>query len=56
MQPRMAYKYAPKDSSMTDLINANAQSHYQFNGRRSSGKMSKDDVVSMYGRRAKSIV
>lgn len=57
MQPRMAYKYAPKEASMTDLINANAQSHYQFNGRRSSGKFgSKDDVMSMYGRRAKSIV
>ena len=36
MQPRMAYKYAPRENSSSDLIAMQAQSSYAFSGRKSS--------------------
>ena len=33
MQPRMAYKYAPRENSTSELINLQAQSQYAFSGR-----------------------
>ena len=58
MQPRMAYKYAPRESSTTELINMNAQSQYAFSGRKASnGAVGRQEVLNMYqkNRRAKSI-
>jgi hypothetical protein len=36
MQPRMAYKYAPRENSTSDLMNLQAASVYGFSGKRSS--------------------
>jgi len=36
MQPRMAYKYAPRDQSTSDLIALQASSNYAFSGRKDS--------------------
>lgn len=36
MQPRMAYKYAPRENSTSELLNLQAQSQYAFSGRKGS--------------------
>ena len=36
MQPRMAYKYAPRENSSSELIAMQAQSQYAFSGRKTS--------------------
>ena len=57
MQPRLAYKYAPRENSTTDLINMQAQSQYAFSGRKQSnpGQLGQQEAVNIYNRRAKSI-
>ena len=47
MQPRMAYKYAPRENSTSDLINLQAQSSYQFRaGQGYGGSTSKTGFAS----------
>ena len=36
MQPRMAYKYAPKEQSTSNLLALQAQSSYAYSGRKSN--------------------
>ena len=58
MQPRMAYKYAPRENSTTDLINLQAQSTYAFSGQRlSSGgrPFGQTEAINIYNKRSKSI-
>ena len=55
MQPRMAYKYGPRDQSTGNLINMAAQSTYAFSGRKESN-MGRTDALNLYNRRSKSIV
>ena len=54
MQPRMAYKYAPRENSTSDLIAMQAQSTYAFSGRKAS-QVDRDQAMNLYNRRAKSI-
>ncbi len=54
MQPRQAYKYAPRDSSTSDLIQMQAQSTYAFSGRKGS-QMNNESAAKLYSRRTKSI-
>jgi len=54
MQPRMAYKYAPREQSSSDLLSMNAQSLYAFSGRKDSN-MGRSDAIHLYNRRSKSI-
>jgi len=55
MQPRMAYKYAPRENSSSELINMQAQSQYAFSGRKSSNFVNDASAISLYNRRTKSI-
>ena len=55
MQPRMAYKYAPREQSTGNLLNMQAQSQYAFSGRNNS-TITRNDAVNTYNRRSKSIV
>ena len=50
----MAYKYAPRENSTSDLIAMQAQSQYAFNGRKGS-TVDRDQAINLYNRRAKSI-
>mmetsp|Transcript_11290 Transcript_11290/g.15202 ORF Transcript_11290/g.15202 Transcript_11290/m.15202 type:complete len:116 (+) Transcript_11290:875-1222(+) len=54
MQPRMAYKYAPREASTSELLNLQAQSQYAFSGRKGS-HVNQESAVNLYNRRAKSI-
>ncbi len=54
MQPRMAYKYAPRDNSSSELIAMQAQSQYAFSGRKASN-IDREQAMNLYNRRAKSI-
>lgn len=54
MQPRMAYKYAPRENSTSELLNMAATSQYAFSGRKGSN-VANDSAVNLYNRRAQSI-
>ena len=54
LQPRMAYKYAPRENSTSELLNLQATSQYAFSGRKGS-QINKESAVNLYNRRAKSI-
>ena len=54
MQPRMAYKYAPRENSSSELIAMQAQSQYAFSGRKTSN-IDREQALNLYNRRAKSI-
>ena len=54
MQPRMAYKYSPKEQSTSNLLAMQAKSSYAFSGRKNSN-VDRDHAMSIYNRRAKSI-
>ena len=54
MQPRMAYKYAPRENSTSELLNLQATSQYAFSGRKGSN-INHESAVNLYNRRAKSI-
>ena len=54
MQPRMAYKYAPREQSTTDLMAMNASSQYAFSGRKASN-LNREEALNAYNRRAQSI-
>ena len=57
MQPRLAYKYAPRENSTSDLINMQAQSQYAFSNRKVSGaNFGKTETFMNYNKRSKSIV
>ena len=55
MQPRMAYKYAPREQSTGNLLNMQAQSQYAFSGRNNSNA-TRTEAINTYNRRSKSIV
>ena len=50
----MAYKYAPRENSTSDLIAMQAQSSYAFSGRKASN-IDREQAMNLYNRRAKSI-
>jgi len=50
----MAYKYAARETSNTELLNLQATSQYAFSGRKGSN-LNQDSAVNLYNRRAKSI-
>ena len=50
----MAYKYAPREASTSELINMQAQSQYAFSGRKPSN-LNREEALNIYNRRAKSI-
>ena len=54
MQPRMAYKYAPREQSSSELINMQAASQYAFSGRKPSN-LDREQALNLYQRRANSI-
>ena len=53
MQPRMAYKYAPRENSTSQLLHMQATSQYAFSGRKSSN-LNQDSASNLYNRRARS--
>ena len=50
----MAYKYAPREQSTTDLMAMNASSQYAFSGRKASN-LNREEALNAYNRRAQSI-
>ena len=54
MQPRMAYKYAPRDQSSSELLQLQASSQYAFSGRKISN-LDREQALYLYKRRAQSI-